>query len=141
MEADQRHAALAGLAVQTANRLPHMVPTPNSTPPTQPGSTSWQAHSFQSVGEAPLQVWYQLKASAVPYLPKAATAFWSLAPSDDSDVAARRDVHQVAKQALSWASLQQLGGKLAGRLPGLVPMGLGSGVDEEERSQVGSVTA
>lgn len=138
MEADQRHAALAGLAVQTADRLPHVVPTPDSTPPTEPDLTSWQAHSFQDQGQVPLQVWYQLKATAVSYLPKTATAPWSLTPSGDRDVAVRRDVYQVAKQALPWSSLQQLGSKLAGRLPGVVPTGLESSVDEEEQSQVGS---
>ena len=133
MEADHRHAALAGMAIQTVNRLPHMVLTPNTIPPTEPDSTSWQAHSFQM----PLQVWHQLKASAVSYLPKAAPASWSLGPSDHSRIPVPRDVYQVAKQALSWPSLQQLAGKLAGKLPRLVPTGLESDIQEEEWSQVG----
>ena len=138
MEADQRHAALAGIAIQTANRLPHMVPTPNGSPPTEPDSASWQANSFQT----PLQVWHQLKASAVSYLPKAAPAFWSLASSDDSSGTVRRDVYQVAKQAMSWPRLYQLGGLVAGRLPRLVPLGLESSVEDEEKwSQVGSSVA
>lgn len=111
-----------------------MVPTPNSPPPTEPDSTSWQAHSFQM----PLRVWHQFKASAVSCLPEAVTAFWSLAPSDHSRVAVPRDVYQVVKQPLSWPSLQQLGGKIAGKLPRLAPMGLELSVDEEEWSQVGA---
>ena len=137
MEADQRHAALAGIAIQTVNRLPHVVPTPNNSPLTEPDSASWQANSFQ----APLQVWHQLKAFAVSHLPRATSAFWSLAQSNDSNVAMRRGVYQVAGQALSWTGLQQLGGEVAGRLPRLVPMGFETSVDEEDWSQVGSIIA
>lgn len=115
-----------------------MVPTnPNSDPLTELDSASWQAHSFPM----PLQVWHQLKLSAGSYLPKplrkAAPAFWSLPASEDSSAEVGRDVDQVGKQVLSWAKLQQLGGKVAGSLPGLVPLGLGPSVEDQKQSQVG----
>ena len=134
--ADQPYIALAGLAGQAADRLPHMIPHPSSHPLTEADSASWQAHSFQT----PLQIWHQLKTCAGSYLPKplheAATGLWSSGASDDRGNAVWRGVHQMGKQVLSWPSLQQLGGKVAGRLPGLVPMEWQPSAAEEERSQV-----
>lgn len=134
-QADQRHAAPPGVAIQTANRLPNMVPTPSSDPLTELDAASWQAHTFSM----PLQVWHQLSAGS--YLPKplhkAAPPSWPPAASKDSGVEVRRDVDQVGKQVPSWSSLQQLGSKVAGCLPGLVPLGLESSVEDQKRSQVG----
>lgn len=115
-----------------------MVPaTPNSDPLTELDAASWQAHSFPM----PIQLWHQLKLSAGSYLPKsvreAAPAFWSLAASKDSGAEVSRDVDQGAKQVLLWAKLQQLGGKVAGSLPGVVPLGLESSMEEQKRLQVG----
>lgn len=113
-----------------------MVPTtPNSAPLTELDPASWQAHSFFR----PLQVWHQLKISAGSYLPKsllkAAPVSWSLAASTDSGTELRRDGVQMGKQVLSWPGLQQLGGKVAGSLPGLVP--LKSSAEKQQRPQVG----
>lgn len=125
----------AGMASQAAGRLPSMVPDPNSHHPvTEAHSSYWQAYSFQP----PLQVWHQLTAAAVSRLPKSLQE----AVPDKGPVTGPEDsgtsVWHATKQVLSWPGLQELGGRVSGRLPGLVPMGSKSSSDVGEGSQVGA---
>ena len=128
----------AGMANQAAGNLPLMVPDPNSHPMAEDHSSSWQAHSFQ----APLQVWHQLWATAMSQPPKSlqgpAPAEGSMTGSQGSGSAVWGLVPQAAKGVLSWSSLQELGVRAAGRLPGLVPVWGKPSSDDEEGSQVGS---
>ena len=128
----------AGMANEAADRLPPMVPDPNSHPMAEAHSSSWQAHSFQP----PLQVWHQLAAMAMSQLPKSlqgsAPAEGSVTGSQGSGSAVWGGVPQAAKGVLSWSSLHELGVRAAGRLPGLVPTGEKPSGDDEDGSQVGS---
>lgn len=123
-----------GMASQAAGRLSPLVPSPNSNPITEAPSSSWQAHSFQ----APLQVWHQLTAATMSRLRKSGSG---PAPAEESVTGSENSVvwggvTHAAKQVLEWPGLQELGGRVAGRLPGLVHMGAKPGIDEEEGSQV-----